>query len=126
VLVDDAKMAPRLFFAEDPSDDPLCHRQQREGEARDLVAWVKQQLRQAAFGAEHAIARHYVIANQKTVEVLAHRGREGFEFLRLSQGAPGVTKDRGVAAQLLVEKRDGPTACHPVALRRIDRLKRVV
>ncbi len=41
-LADDAKMAPRLFLGEDPADDPLCHGQQREREARQPVAWMKQ------------------------------------------------------------------------------------
>ena len=40
--------------------------------------------------------------------------------------APGATKDFGVAAKLLVQKRDGPAAHHPVALRGIDGLKRIV
>src|SRR5271157_3455313 len=116
MLADEAEVAPRLLFRKDPPDDALCHGKQREGEARLLVAWVKQKLRRAAFGSEHAIARHRAVANQKTVEVLAHSRGNGVEFLRRF-GATGVTKDCGVAAKLLVEKRDGPTACHPVALR---------
>src|SRR5208283_6192879 len=87
---------------------------------------MKQKLGRAAFGAEHNIARYDVIANQKTIEVLAHSRREGVEFLRLFRGTPGVTEDYGVAAKLLVEKRDRPTARHPIALRRIDRLKGIV
>ena len=41
-------------------------------------------------------------------------------------GVTGVTKNCRVAAKPLVEKDDGPTADHPIELRRIDWLKRVV
>src|SRR5271166_392539 len=126
MLSDEAEMAPRLALREDSPDDPLCHGNEREGEAGVRIAWMKHELRQAAFGCEYAVACDDAVTNQKAVEVPAHGRGERVEFLRLFEGAPGVTKDCGVSAKLLVEKRDSPTAHHPVALCRVDRLKRVV
>ena len=61
---------------------PCVIGQQGEGEACPLVARMQHELRQAAFRSEYAIAGHYAVANQKAVEVLAHRRGEGVELLR--------------------------------------------
>ena len=120
MLSDQAEMAPRLLFREDSADYALGHGQQRKGKTRLLVAWMKQKLRRAALGAEHAVARHDAVANQKAVEVLAHGRREGIVFLRLLARTPGTMEDFSVAAKLLIEKLDCPTARHPIVLRWID------
>jgi hypothetical protein len=52
--------------------------------------------------------------------------RESCSFASFLARTPGATEDFSVAAKLLVEKLDCPTARHPIVLRWIDRLKRIV
>jgi hypothetical protein len=65
------------------------------------------------------------VTNEKTVEILAHRRGKGVQLFRLV-GSPGATQDFCLAAKLLVQKGDGPAADHTVAVRGIDRLKRIL
>ena len=60
------------------------------------------------------------------VEVLADRRGKRVELLGPLRRALRMAKDFSVSAKLLVEQNDRPGACHPVALRRIDRLQRIV
>src|SRR5215470_8512688 len=45
MLSNEVEVALRLFRSEQPPNDSPRHRQQRKGEARPIVAWMKQQLR---------------------------------------------------------------------------------
>src|ERR1700733_1539753 len=126
MLANEPQVLARLGLGEQAANHALRHRQQRIGEARFLIAWVQQELGLATFRPEHAIAGDDSIAKKIGVEVLAHRGRERVELLGALGCALRLTKDFGVAAELLVKESDGPSACHPIACRRIDRPKRVV
>src|SRR6516165_3885394 len=125
MLPDNAEMAPRLRRREELAGDGLSHGDERIGKTCFAVARMKQQFRRAPVRAEYAVAGSYAIADQKTVEVLAHGGGQDFVLFRLA-GAFGAAENFSVAANLLLEKRDGPTAHHPVMLSRIDGLKGIV
>ena len=73
------------------------------GETRLLVARMQQELGLAAFWPEHAIAGDNSVANEMSVEVLAHRRGKRVELLGPLRRALRLTKDLGVAAKLLVE-----------------------
>src|ERR1700683_4175920 len=126
MLADEAPVLSRLGLREQAANHALRHRQERIGEARFPIAWVQQELRLAAFRLEHAIAGDDSVTNEISVEVLAHRGRERVELLGAFWRTFGLTKDRRVAAQLLVKENDRPGAGHPIASRRVHRPERVV
>ena len=73
MLSDEAEVVARLLRREQSADDGLRHGKQGIGEAGPMVAGMKQQLGQAALGPEHAVAGDRAVANQKAVEILAHR-----------------------------------------------------
>ena len=120
------KVPARLGLGEQAADHALRHRQERISEARLFVARMQQEIGLAPLGPEHAIAGDDPVADEISVEVLAHRGGKRVELLRLLWRALRLTKDFGVPAKLLVEQNDRPGARHPVALRRVDRSQRIV
>src|ERR1700677_1214795 len=98
MLANEAQVLARLGLGEHAADHALRHRQERIGEARFLVARMKQKLGLAAFWPEYAIAGDDSVANEMCVEVLAHSGGERVELLGPFWRAFRLTKDRGVAA----------------------------
>src|SRR3984957_11307835 len=104
VLTNEAQVFARLGLREQAANHALCHRQERIGEARFLVARMQQELRLAAFRPEHAIAGDDSVANEMRVEVLAHGGSERVELLGALGPPFRQSKDLGVAAKLLVKE----------------------
>ncbi len=64
MLADEAQVLARLRLREQAADDALRHRQQRVGETRLLIAWMKQKVGLAAFRPEHAIAGDNAVADE--------------------------------------------------------------
>ena len=76
VLADQAQMMPRLLLGEQAGDDAARHRQQRIAQPGARVARVQQQLGLLTARVEQSVAGDGAVADEVTVEVLAHRGRE--------------------------------------------------
>ena len=86
---------------------------------------MKQQLGRAAFRPENAVSGDDALPNKVAMEIDA----DGFsERVLLARRVVAFrpAKDSGVSADLLVKQRDRPTAHHPVTLRGVDWLERVV